>query len=130
MNGPPPTATVIYDGHCGFCAASVSWLRAHALPGALRFLPSQSPLRRAWFPSLTDAQCGDGIHLLLPDGRVFSGDRALPEILARTRGWWRVAWLARWLATLGLTAPFYRWIARHRHQLPGAPAGRTNRPVQ
>lgn len=130
MNNPPTTATLIYDGDCGFCAASVAWVRAHALPDAFEFLPSQSALRRERFPSLTNAQCDAAMQLVLPDGRVFSGDRALPEILVRTRGWRRVAWLARWLATLGLTGPFYGWIARHRHQLPATAVERGDQAVQ
>ena len=129
MSNVPPAATLIYDGNCGFCQASVVWVRTHALPGAFEFLPSQSPQRHERFPWLTDAQCDDAMQLILPDGRTFSGDRALPEILARTRGWRRVAWLARWLATLGLIGPFYGWIVRHRHQLCCPPPQRTNQAV-
>ncbi|MBI5394908.1 MAG: DUF393 domain-containing protein [Verrucomicrobia bacterium] len=130
MSCLPPTATLVYDADCDFCKASVAWVRAHALPGAIEFLPSQSPQRRERFPWLTDAHCNTAMQLILPDGRTFSGDRALPELLARTRRWRRVAWLARWLTTLGIAGPFYGWIARHRHQLSRTPPERTNQAVQ
>ena len=114
MKSPRP-ATLVYDGECPFCRASVEWFQERALPGTIEFLSSQSEQRRARFPWLTDEQCNAAMQLVLPDRRTLSGGHALPQLFERLRGWRHIAWLMRLLTTLRLTGPIYRWIARHRH---------------
>jgi predicted DCC family thiol-disulfide oxidoreductase YuxK len=105
--------TLIYDGSCGLCRDTVALVRAWDRDGALDTVPFQDRARVAAFgialPALAAA-----MHLVLPDGRVFAGADAAPEILARLPG-------KRWLA-----APFrlpgarwcarrvYRWVAARR----------------
>jgi predicted DCC family thiol-disulfide oxidoreductase YuxK len=110
-------AVLVYDGACPLCRSAVTWLSRRVKRGAIEFLPCQAAERRARFPSMEDATCLAAMQLVLPDGRVLAGDAAVPELLARLRGW-------RWAAALfrapgaGLVAPaLYRWIARHRHRL-------------
>jgi predicted DCC family thiol-disulfide oxidoreductase YuxK len=117
-------AVVIYDGECGLCRGGVAWIGARAVPGALEFLPCQSPERRVRFPGIDQARCMEAIHLALPDGRVVAAEAAIPEILRRLRGWrWLAALFsvpgARWLA-----APTYAWVARHRYRISCALGGR------
>ena len=108
---------LIYDGECRFCQGGITWVRNRAVPGEFEYLPSQSPDRKRRFPSLSDQDCEEAIQLVLPDGRVLSGDRAVPEILRRLRGW-------RWLGLLfrlpgaGWIAPsVYSWVARNRYAI-------------
>ena len=111
---PPPGATVIYDGECGLCRESVTLLRRWDREHALHFLPFQDQAAVARFgialPALAAA-----MHLVLPDGRVFAGADAAPEILARLPG-------KRWLAAgfrvpgvMPLARRAYAWVARRRH---------------
>ncbi len=62
------------------------------------------------------------MHLRTPEGKWLRGFEAW---LALLRVLPRLAWLG-WIAGLPplrwLGPPFYRFIARHRYSLPGAPA--------
>jgi predicted DCC family thiol-disulfide oxidoreductase YuxK len=113
-------AVLIYDGECPMCAGAAAWIQRRAIPGTFEFLACQSPERACRFPELAEAACLAAMQLVLPEGRILAGDLAIPEILARLRGW-------RWLAAafrlpgVGRVAPqVYRWIARHRHAISHA----------
>jgi len=108
--------TLIYDGECGFCRSSVdlarSWDREHRLDT----VPFQDQERVAAFgiplPALAAA-----MHLVLPDGRVFAGADAVPEILRLLPGKRWLAPLFRLPGVLPVARRLYGWIARRRRCL-------------
>lgn len=111
---PPPT--VIYDGECGICRQSVELLRRWDREHLLRYVPFQDEAAVARFgialPALAAA-----IHLVLPDGRVYAGADAAPELLRLLPG-------RRWLAVpfsvpgvLPVARRIYAWIAARRRCL-------------
>src|SRR5690242_20858740 len=85
MPAPADAATLIYDGDCGFCRSIVARVQAWDREHALRYVPFQDGAAVARFgvplPALAAA-----MHLVLPDGRVFAGADAAPEILRRLPG--------------------------------------------
>jgi predicted DCC family thiol-disulfide oxidoreductase YuxK len=94
----------------------VAWVRAReAQP--FEYLPCQDPSRAERFPGITTAQCLESMWLVLPDGRRLAGEKALPEVLRRVRGWRSVAFLFDAPGIRHLSPLVYRWIARHRLQL-------------
>lgn len=108
--------TLIYDGECGLCRQAVELLRRWDREHVLRFVPFQDQHSVAGFgialPALAAA-----MHLVLPDGRVYAGADAAPELLRLLPG-------KRWLAPLfrvpgvpPLARRAYAWIARRRHCL-------------
>jgi predicted DCC family thiol-disulfide oxidoreductase YuxK len=108
--------TLVYDGECGLCRQAVDLLRRWDRAQVLRFVPFQDGAAVARFeielPALRAA-----MHLVLPDGRVYAGADAVPELLRLLAG-------KRWLAPLfGVPGvlPFarraYAWIARRRRCL-------------
>jgi predicted DCC family thiol-disulfide oxidoreductase YuxK len=55
------------------------------------------------------------VQLILPDGRVLPGEKALPEIINRLR---RYRWVASFFRLPGsgiLSHAFYRWFADRRY---------------
>ncbi len=112
----PERPTLIYDGECGFCRASVDlalrWDREHRLDT----VPFQDQGRVAAFgiplPALAAA-----MHLVLPDGRVFAGADAVPEILRLLPGKRWLAPVFRLPGALPLARRLYGWIARRRRCL-------------
>jgi acetyl esterase len=112
----PDRATLIYDGECGFCRQSVAVVRRWDREQRLAMIPFQDERRIAGFgvplPALAAA-----MHLVLPDGRVFAGADAAPEILRLLPG---KRWLARVFRLPGVR-PLARWIyariAERRHCL-------------
>lgn len=109
-------ATLIYDGECGFCRMSVALVRRWDREHRLALIPFQDQARVAAFgialPALAAA-----LHVVLPDGRVFAGADAAPEILRLLPGKRWLGW-AFWVpGALPLARRLYAWIARRRHCL-------------
>jgi len=111
-------AALIYDADCPVCRAATDWVRRNAaVPGTFEYLPCRSAETRSRFPAIAEAACLQAMHLVLPDGTILAGENALPEILRRTRRYWRAAVLFR-LPGAGILARFlYRAFARRRHRI-------------
>jgi predicted DCC family thiol-disulfide oxidoreductase YuxK len=113
------SAVLIYDGECPVCVKAVEWVRSRSRPEAFEFLSCHSPDARRRFPVIEKADCLQAMHLVLPDGTVFVGEQAAPEIFRRLR---RHRWAAVLFDLPGagiLSRLFYRWFARHRHRAAG-----------
>jgi predicted DCC family thiol-disulfide oxidoreductase YuxK len=103
-NNPP--ITVLYDGECRFCKASINWL-------ALKLDFVAHPFQSADLApfNLTRDECAKEV-IAIEAGRTFRGSEAI-IILLRARG-------NRFLAALIAASGFigrasYRWIASHRN---------------
>ena len=108
--------TVIYDGECGICQQSADLLKRWDREHVLRYVPFQDEATVARFrialPALAAA-----MHLVFPDGRVFAGADAVPELLRLLPG---KRWLAVWFripGALPLARRLYAWIAARRRCL-------------
>lgn len=110
----PPV--LIYDARCSLCRGCMKWIELHAVgEDAFEFIPCQSDERRRRFPEMTDETCLKSFQLVLPQNQILSGDKALPEILKRLKGF-------RWLSILFKTPvirvflyAIYRWVANNRY---------------
>jgi predicted DCC family thiol-disulfide oxidoreductase YuxK len=112
----PPV--LIYDGDCGFCTASVRWAQAR-----IRRLPAAQPLQLTDLAALglTRQACEQAVQFVDADGSIHAGDQAVARALSVSGRGWRV--LGRLMSLPGVrsvAAVTYRFIARHRHRLPGS----------
>lgn len=120
---PTDAPTLVYDGECGFCRRAMERVRRWDREHRLRYVPFQDEAGVARLgvslPALAAA-----MHLILPDGRVYAGADAAPEILRLLPG---KGWLAAPFALPGalpIARRVYAWIARQRRCLVrGRPAG-------
>ena len=121
-----PMPILFYDGSCGLCAWSVTWvLRHEGQRRTLRFASLQGPLAAA-IPDVSRQshsldsviwydESGDGTS-----GRMWTRSDAVLEVWRYVGGGWRL------LAALGRLLPrvfrdrLYDLVARHRHSLAGA----------
>lgn len=114
--GLPMSPTLIFDGQCGICRRSVAVLKRWDREQVLRFVPFQDERAVREFgialPALAAA-----MHLVLPDGRVFTGADAAPPLLRMLPGKRWLAWLFRMPGVLPLARRVYAWIAARRHCL-------------
>ena len=119
----PTNPTLIYDGECGICQQAVALVRRWDREHVLHYIPFQDEVAVARFgialPALAAA-----MHLVLPDGRVYTGADALPKLLRLFPG-------KRWLAllfwipgVLPLARRIYARIAIRRHCLVRSIPGR------
>jgi predicted DCC family thiol-disulfide oxidoreductase YuxK len=120
----PERPTLIYDGECGLCRALTARLAAWDREHRIVLVPFQDQDAVGRFgialPALAAA-----MHLGLPDGRVFAGADAVPEILRLVpapRRWLRVLFGVP--GARPLARRVYRWVALRRHCLVrGRPHG-------
>lgn len=112
------SAVLIYDARCSLCCGCMKWIELHALrKDAFEFIPCQSSERRRRFPEMSDETCLKSFQLVISHNQIHAGDKALPEILKRLRGF-------RWLSCLFKTPVMriflyviYRWIANNRYMI-------------
>jgi predicted DCC family thiol-disulfide oxidoreductase YuxK len=108
--------TLIYDGECGLCRQAVERLTRWDREHVLRFVPFQDGPGVARFEIAPPALAA-AMHLVLPDGRVYAGADAVPELLRLLPG---KRWLAPLFAIPGVLPVVrrgYAWIAARRHCL-------------
>lgn len=108
---------LIYDGECPVCIRAVDWIRVRSDRDAFEFLSCHSHDLTRRFPSIDKAACLQAMHLVLPDGTVFIGERAIPEILKQLHGYRWLACLFRLPGAELLSRAFYRRFAKKRHHI-------------
>ena len=103
-----PIATVIFDGECRFCIASLNWLRLKADNNA-------HPFQQADLTSfgLTRAECEKEVIAIIA-GTTYRGASAIAQLLA-LRGNRNLSHLITASGKLGDTT--YHWVATHRNSL-------------
>jgi predicted DCC family thiol-disulfide oxidoreductase YuxK len=79
---PPAGPLVVYDGDCAFCTR---WVERWQLQvgDLVDFEPSKTAAAR--FPEIPRAQLAEAIHLLEPDGHVYTGADAVFRALAHRK---------------------------------------------
>jgi predicted DCC family thiol-disulfide oxidoreductase YuxK len=111
LTGP----VLLYDGTCGFCAASVRLVLRHDPDGDLRFAPLAGAFGqavRARHPELADI---DSMVWVEPN-RVLTRSTAALRVARYLGGWWRLLGVG-WLVPRPIRDAAYRLIAKHRHHL-------------
>ncbi len=111
----PEGATLIYDGECGVCRSAVERVRAWDRLGRLSFLPFQDSTAVRF--GIAPPALAAAMHLVLPDGRVFTGADAVPELgkLLPGKRWW--TWGFAVPGVRAAARRIYRRIAERRHCL-------------
>ena len=111
--------TLVYDGDCGFCTSSATWVARHWPEGGAAAVPwqylSTDVIARANLTreDLQRAAWIDGSH-------SEEGARAVACALIAASGWWAIVGRillfppVSWVAPLG-----YRLVTRYRYRLPG-----------
>ena len=85
------SVVLIYDYKCSLCRGCMKWIELHAIQKDIfEFIPCQSEERRNRFPQLSDEICMQSIQLILSEGQILSGNKVLPEVVRRLKGF---AWL-------------------------------------
>ena len=113
-------AVLLYDGTCGFCAASVQFVLRHERRATLRFATLEGPLGEGARRSHPELAGVDSVVWVEPArGRVLVRSDAALAVAAYLGGPWRA------LAALGRLVPrrlrdaVYDLIARNRYRIAG-----------
>lgn len=121
MAVPREPETIFYDGHCGLCHRTVTWvLREDADGSRFRFAPLQGEYIKTVLSDEQRKGLPDSIVVLTHDGRLLLRSAAVAHILERLGHTTRATLLrllTRPVADLG-----YRFVAAVRHLIFAKPA--------
>jgi predicted DCC family thiol-disulfide oxidoreductase YuxK len=116
--------TVIFDGGCGFCRASVRLVDRFDWFG--RF--AQMPFDRAMdeYPASSSWMLESGLRVAFPDGSATIGVDAVRSIMVRTPLGVPFGLMLYLPGVHALARRVYRWVASRRHGLGArcAPSGK------
>ncbi|MEK6700546.1 MAG: DUF393 domain-containing protein [Nitrospirota bacterium] len=113
----PKKAVLIYDGNCPVCSGTVAWIKDREQTGAFEMLSCQSTEMSERFPSIEEAVCMQAMQLVLPDGTVLPGEKALPEIFKRLKRYRLAADIFKLPGARTISRVLYRWFADRRYHI-------------
>jgi predicted DCC family thiol-disulfide oxidoreductase YuxK len=116
--------TFLYDGDCAFCSACARFVERRILPRDPATRAHVLPWQFADLDALglTADECTEAVQWVHGD-RHLAGPDAIAALLHDSgRGWRPLGWLLGRRAVRPLAWRAYRWVARHRHQMPGGTA--------
>jgi len=109
MAGDP---LVIFDGRCGFCRIWIDYWKA-ITEERIAYAPSQEV--GGQYPQISAKNFSESVQLVMPDGDVISGARAVFVTLTYAPGRAWLLWLYDHIPGVApATEAAYRLIARHR----------------
>ena len=112
--------TFVFDGDCSFCTSCANFIERR-IPSHAAVVPWQFSDLDAL--GLTLEQVEQSVQWVASDGTVSSGPDAIAALLQDAGRAWRIPGRALELGPVRLAAwPAYRWVAAHRHLLPGGTA--------
>jgi predicted DCC family thiol-disulfide oxidoreductase YuxK len=111
-----PDLTVLYDGSCSLCRASVARVRPLDKRQRIEFLDLHDPSASQRFPQIDRELALRWMQAVDARGRISSGVEAWARIGSLLPGWNLLAWILlvpgiRWFAS-----KIYAWIARNRYR--------------
>ena len=108
-------AVILFDSDCGFCRWSLSKLLAWDRHGRLRLVALQSEQAEDFLKGMDRERKMASWHLVAPNGRIYSGGAAVPQLARLFPAGAPIAALAT--AFPRTTDRAYRWVAGHREPL-------------
>ena len=120
--GRPAASLLLYDGACGFCAASVQWVLRRDRRGTLSFAPLQGTTAAPILARHPELAAVDSVVWVGEGGEVLVRSAAALAVARYLEGGWAVVARLGALIPTGLRDRCYDLIARHRHRLLGRDA--------
>jgi predicted DCC family thiol-disulfide oxidoreductase YuxK len=116
----PAKPVVIYDGGCNICAGNLKWLYRLDTLKKFEALPYQTERLTEIFPALKIEECQKSMHLVFPNGKIYTGSDAFCQIFLRMPLMFPVG-LVMWLPPVAwLLRRLYPILARNRYRIGGA----------
>lgn len=108
---------LIYDSSCSICSGAVKWIQDNAFAGSFDVVPCHAVQNGVPSLGIKREDCLRAIHLVLPDGKILTGEKALPEIVARLRKYHLASALFKLPGAAAVSRIAYRWFALRRYRI-------------
>lgn len=108
---------LLFDEGCPLCVTFQQEIKRRDRRDRIVPVGFEDPRIRQLVPGMTQEQLRGSFHLILPDGRVLSGHRALPDLLRLLPGWSAAAWILRHApGAEWISGRLYAWFASAHHR--------------
>lgn len=111
-----PDLTILFDGHCALCRASVARVRRFDSRGRIELLDLHKPSVSQRYPKIDRQEAMRWMLAVDSQGRIHSGADAWARIGLLLPGWKFVAWILLVPGIRLLAKKIYAWIARNRYR--------------
>lgn len=108
--------TILYDGKCGLCRASVTRLRKTDRGGRIEVLDLHDPSVSARFPQVNREEALRLMQAVDPAGKVYAGVDAWARAGLALPRWKFIAWLLLVPGVHFVAGKVYAWVARNRYR--------------
>ena len=108
--------TVLFDGSCSLCRASVARVRRFDHRQRIEFLDLHDPQAALRFPQVNREEAMRLMQAVDSNGHIFAGVEAWARIGRLLPGWNLLAWILLVPFIHWLAAKIYAWIARNRYR--------------
>ena len=108
--------TVLYDGGCSLCRASVARVQRFDSHQRITFLSLHDPSSQTRFPQIDRELAMRSMQAVDTRGRVWSGADAWARIGLLLPGWNVLAWILLIPGIHWMAAKIYAWVARNRYR--------------
>jgi len=108
--------TVLYDGGCSLCRASVARVQRFDSRRRIEFLSMHDRSAQARFPQIDREVAMRWMQAVDARGRVWSGADAWARIGLLLPGWNLLAWTLLIPGIHWIAAGIYAWVARNRYR--------------
>ena len=111
-----PKFTLLFDGACGLCRASIARVRRLDRRGHIELLDLHDPEAPRRFPQVNREEAMRLMQAVDSQGRVYSGVDAWARIGMSLPGWKYLAWALMIPGIRFAAAKVYAWVARNRYR--------------
>jgi predicted DCC family thiol-disulfide oxidoreductase YuxK len=108
---------VIFDGKCGFCRASVHFLKKLDWLGKLEFVSLTDPRALAIAPGVTKEDFEKAVYCVSNKGKITSAARCFRFMAIRVPLLFPLGLLLWFPGMIWIAEKIYEWIANHRSLL-------------
>jgi predicted DCC family thiol-disulfide oxidoreductase YuxK len=108
--------TILYDGNCGLCRASVARLRRFDHGRRIELLDLHEPSVSARFPQVNREEALRLMQAVDPAGKVYAGVDAWARAGLVLPGWKLIAWPLLVPGIHFVAGRIYAWVARNRYR--------------
>jgi predicted DCC family thiol-disulfide oxidoreductase YuxK len=112
----PAQLTVLFDGDCSLCRASVARIRPFDRRGHVEFLDLQDPSAVRRFPQIDRQEAMRSMQAVDGQGRIYTGADAWARIGLQLPGWNLLAWILLVPGVRRIASKTYSWIADNRYR--------------
>ena len=108
---------IIYDSDCSVCRGAMEWIKKRDINDLFEFVPMNTPHLEEKFPMVNREDCEKAVHLITPEGMVYTGEAAIREVLRHIKGYSVLSRILDMPLLNKFSGLFYSWFSKRRYKI-------------